>query len=211
MPNLLDFFLHVDKHLADFSKTHPGQIYGLLFGIIFSETGLIVLPFLPGDSLLFAAGALAANPANGLNPWLLAPLLFAAALIGDNVNYLVGKHFGRALFKPGSKLFKQAHLEQTEAFLEKYGGQAIIRARFVPIVRTFAPFTAGVGTMHWRQFVGYSVLATLLWVGLCFGGGALLGGIPFFKAHFDLVALAIVVVSVVPAVVEIVKRRRQGH
>jgi membrane-associated protein len=208
--HILDFFLHVDKHLRDFVLQYGSLVYALLFGIIFCETGLVILPFLPGDSLLFAAGALAANPALGLNPALLAVLLFGAALCGDNVNYMIGRFFGKRLFESESKLFNRANLTKTEAFFVKYGGQAIIRARFVPIVRTFAPFTAGVGQMEYPKFLLFSVIAAALWVGVCMGFGYFFGNLPPVQKHFDLFALGVIVISLIPIAVEMLQHRSQS-
>ena len=208
--NLIDFILHVDKHLAEFVAQYHSQIYGLLFLIVFVETGVVIMPFLPGDSLLFAAGALSANPVNNLNPVLLAVILFAAALCGDNVNYAIGRFFGKQLFANDSKLFKRSYLEKTQAFFAKYGGQAIIRARFVPIVRTFAPFTAGIGQMPYPQFLAYSVAAALLWVGVCLGAGYFFGNFDVVKKHFDLFALGIIFVSILPAIIEVMAHRKQA-
>lgn len=205
--NPIDFILHVDKHLQDFIAQYHSLIYAILFAIIFTETGLVIMPFLPGDSLLFAAGALSADAKNNLNPALLAVILFVAALCGDNLNYTIGKFFGARLFNGNSKLFKRDYLTKTEAFFAKYGGQAIIRARFVPIVRTFAPFTAGMGQMPYPQFLAYSVAGALLWVGVCMGAGYFFGNIPTVKKHFDLFALGIVVVSVIPVLIEVIRHR----
>ncbi len=208
--NPLDLLRHTREFLATFITQYHSLVYVLLFAIIFTETGLVVLPFLPGDSLLFAVGALSADPGNGLNPLLLAVLLFTAALCGDVVNYTIGKFFGERLFNGKSKLFKREYLAKTEGFFAQYGGQAIIRARFVPIVRTFAPFTAGMGKMTFAHFIGYSVAGALLWVGVCLGAGYFFGNFDIVKKHFELFALGIVVVSVIPVVLEVVKHRREG-
>ena len=167
------------------------------------KQGLSLCRFFPGDSLLFAVGALSADPKMGLNPGLVGLLLFAAALCGDTVNYTIGKFFGERLFSGNSKLFKREYLTKTEGFFAKYGGQAIIRARFVPIVRTFAPFTAGMGKMPFAQFFSFSVMGALLWVGVCLGAGYFFGNFPVVQKHFELFALGIVIISIVPVLFEV--------
>jgi membrane-associated protein len=199
--DLLDIFLHVDKQLAELCTQYGTLTYVILFIVIFAETGLVVTPFLPGDSLLFAAGAISVT--GGLNPWSLFALLSAAAIIGDGVNYAIGKYLGPRLLKnPNSRIFKKAYLDKTHAFYEKYGGKTIIMARFVPIVRTFAPFVAGVGTMSYAKFFAYNVIGGLAWVGICVAAGYFFGNIPFVKKNFEFVIIAIIVVSVLPMLIE---------
>ena len=165
LASLIDFVLHIDQHLIELTQTYGLWIYAILFLIVFCETGLVVTPFLPGDSLLFAAGAVAAL--GGMNVHIAAALLLAAAVIGDAVNFAIGKYFGEKLFaKPDSRMFKREYLDKTHAFYEKYGGKTIILARFVPIVRTFAPFVAGMGNMHYGRFIRYNIIGALMWVGL---------------------------------------------
>jgi len=183
--------------------------YLVLFAIVFSETGLVFAFFLPGDSLLFAVGTFVTRPGSPLAAPVVYPLLIAAALIGDNVNYHWGKRFGRALFRDGSsRLFRRDNLEKTEAFFAKYGGKAVILARFVPIVRTFAPFVAGMGAMPYPRFLAYSIAGAILWVGTCVTAGIVFGQIPFVKKNFELVILAIIAVSVLPMVHEYRMHRR---
>jgi membrane-associated protein len=204
---LFDFIRHIDKHLAEIMQNYGTFTYIILFVIVFCETGLVVTPFLPGDSLLFAAGALA--PIGGLNIVALAVLLFIAAVIGDSVNYAVGKYIGPKVFeKKDSKIFRKEYLQKTQAFYDKYGAKTIVIARFVPIVRTFAPFLAGVGTMNYSKFIAYNVGGALLWVGLFLFAGYFFGNIPVIKNNFSLVILAIIILSILPAVFEIVKARR---
>ncbi|GAC1372499.1 MAG: DedA family protein [Hymenobacter sp.] len=177
----------------------------MLFLIIFTETGVIVLPFLPGDSLLFAAGALAARPETGLSLWVLMPLLITAAFIGDNVNYAVGDYLGPRVFREDFKFLQRKYLDQTQAFYAKHGGKTIIMARFVPIVRTFAPFVAGVGTMTYRYFASFSIMAAVLWVVLLTVAGYLFGNIEVVKKNFELVILGIIVLSMLPPLWSFVK------
>ncbi|MEA2553568.1 MAG: rane-associated protein [Fimbriimonadaceae bacterium] len=186
-------------------------MYGLLFLIVFAETGFIVTPFLPGDSLLFAAGIFS-RPIGGsvhLDIAITIPVLILAALCGDNVNYWVGRLAGPRLFKhEHSKIFKKSHLEKTQAFFERHGSKTIILARFVPIVRTFTPFVAGMSCMPYPKFLAYSVFAACLWVGLCVGMGYAFGGIGAVKQHFEVAALAIVALSLLPMIIELVRHRR---
>jgi membrane-associated protein len=190
-------------------KNYPVGIYGILFLIIFVETGLVIFPFLPGDSLLFTVGALAAT--GSLNPFSLFLVLIIAALVGDNVNYGIGHYLGPRVFnKEQSRLFKRSHLEKTQAFYEKHGGKTVIMARFVPIVRTFAPFVAGIGSMRYRQFIGYSVTGAVLWVGICLGAGYFFGNIPIVKQRFELVIIAIVLISVLPMLIEFYMHRKKS-
>ena len=207
MKELLDIVLHLDKHLEAITAQYGTTTYAILWIIVFCETGLVVTPFLPGDSLLFAAGAV--SSLGTLNPLVLALGLIAAALIGDNVNYQVGKAIGpRVMRGEKSRLFNKKHLDKTHAFFEKYGGKTIIIARFVPIVRTFAPFVAGAGAMNFRRFIGYSVAGAILWVTTLFGAGYLFGGYPIVKKNFSIVVFAIIFISILPGIIEYVKHRR---
>ncbi|MDD3003215.1 MAG: DedA family protein [Candidatus Shapirobacteria bacterium] len=203
--NIIDFVLHIDEHLLIITQTYGTLSYGILAGILFMETGLVFTPFLPGDSLLFAAGALAAK--GMFNVVGLYFLLITAVFLGDNVNYWVGRLIGQKLFESNNKLFKRKHLEKTQDFYAKYGTKAVILARFVPIVRTFAPFVAGIGKMPYLKFLTFSVIGSLLWNTLFIFGGYFLGNIPVMKANFEYVVLAIIFVSVIPIGVEIVKAK----
>lgn len=203
--NIIDFVLHIDEHLLIITQTYGTLSYGILAGIIFMETGLVVTPFLPGDSLLFAAGALAAK--GMFNVIGLYFLLITAVFFGDNVNYWVGRLIGQKLFESNNKLFKRKHLEKTQDFYAKYGTKAVILARFVPIVRTFAPFVAGIGKMPYLKFLTFSVIGSVLWNSLFIFGGYFLGNIPVMKANFEYVVLAIIFVSIIPIGVEIVKAK----
>ena len=206
LASLIDFVLHIDQHLIELTQTYGLWIYAILFLIVFCETGLVVTPFLPGDSLLFAAGAVAAL--GGMNVHIAAALLLAAAVIGDAVNFAIGKYFGEKLFaKPDSRVFKREYLDKTHAFYEKYGGKTIILARFVPIVRTFAPFVAGMGNMHYGRFIRYNVIGALMWVGLLTYAGYFFGELPVVKNNFGLVVIGIIMVSVLPMAVEIAKAK----
>lgn len=206
---MLDFLLHTDKYLADLMVNYGPWIYALLFAIVFAETGLVVTPFLPGDSLLFAAGALAAST-GGMSIPLLWVVLVTAAILGDAVNYSIGRRIGTRVFSENARVLKTSYLRRTEAFYEKHGNRTIIMARFVPIVRTFAPFVAGVGSMQYRRFATYNVVGGLAWVTIFLGAGALFGQIPFVKENFEIVTLGIVLVSVLPIVFEFVKERRRS-
>ena len=206
LASLIDFILHIDQHLIELTQTYGLWIYAILFLIVFCETGLVVTPFLPGDSLLFAAGAVAAL--GGMNVHMAAALLLAAAVIGDAANFAIGKYFGEKLFaKPDSRVFKREYLDKTHAFYEKYGGKTIILARFVPIVRTFAPFVAGMGDMHYGRFIRYNIIGALVWVGLLTYAGYFFGELPVVKNNFGLVVIGIIVVSVLPMAVEIAKAK----
>jgi membrane-associated protein len=203
---LADLFLHLDKHLAEVIQSYGPWTYGLLFAIVFLETGLVVTPLLPGDSLLFAAGSFAALGA--LDIALLFLLLSIAAVLGDTLNYAIGHYLGPRVFHyERSRFFNPEHLRRTHAFYETYGGKTIIIARFVPIVRTFAPFVAGIGAMSYARFLLYNVAGGVLWVGVCLGAGYLFGNLPFVKKNFSLVILAIIFVSLLPAVVEYLRQR----
>lgn len=206
---LIDLILHIDVHLNNLVVQLGPWLYLLVFAIVFCETGLIILPFLPGDSLLFALGAMAAIDGSPLNIWLLFGLLFVAAVIGDAVNYKIGREFGERLFKSeSSRLFNKAHLEKTKKFYEKYGGKTIILARFAPIIRTFAPFVAGIGQMRYRDFGLYNVTGGLLWVGSFLFAGFFLGNVPAIKTNFHIVIVLIVVISVLPGVIEFWRAKR---
>jgi membrane-associated protein len=209
---LIDFVLHFDKHLLDFIAAYGAWVYGLLFGIVFAETGFVVTPFLPGDSLLFAAGAVAAA-GGGLNGWILFVLLALAAFAGNAVNYSVGRAIGPRVFVATDtsslihRLMNRQYLDRAHAFFEHYGGKAVILGRFVPIVRTFVPFVAGAAQMTSPSFVFYNVIGALTWVGLCLGAGLLFGNVPAVRENFSLVTIGIVGVSVLPAIVEFVRHR----
>lgn len=203
---IVDFFLHLDVHLAALLTQYGTWVYALLFVIIFCETGLVVTPFLPGDSLLFVAGALAANPDNHFSVHILAVLLVGAAILGDAVNYTIGLYFGKKLFNnPNSKIFKQSYLDKTHAFYEKYGGKTIILARFVPIVRTFAPFVAGMGRMTYRHFATYNVVGGTAWALIFLYAGFMFGELEVVKKNIEILALAIIFVSLIPMGVEILR------
>jgi membrane-associated protein len=211
MGGLIDIFLHLDKHLTQFVATYGGWVYALLFLIVFAETGLVVTPFLPGDSLLFAAGALAA--AGGLNVWAVIALLSIAAVLGDAVNYAAGRFVGPRVFNATDRssglhrLLNRDHLQRTHAFFEKYGGKAVVLGRFVPIVRTFVPFVAGAGAMTYARFAVYNVVGGVIWVGICTLAGYAFGTVPIVKNNFSLFALGIVFVSVIPIGVEMIRHR----
>lgn len=205
---LIDFILHVDVYLTQFVTDYGLWTYGLLFLIIFCETGLIVTPFLPGDSLLFLAGTLAAQPQTGLSPHILFGLLLVAAIIGDALNYTIGKFFGERLFSnPDSKIFRQSHLQKTHNFFEQYGGKTIIIARFVPIVRTFAPFVAGMAKMSYTRFAIYNVTGALLWVGAFIYVGYSFGNLDWVQSNLKLLIVGIIFVSILPAVIEVAKHK----
>ena len=208
----IDLFLHLDRHLAEFIALHGAWVYGLLFLVIFAETGLVVTPFLPGDSLLFAVGALAARGVLDLG--LATLLLLSAAILGDTVNYAVGNFLGpriltaedRAGYR--NRLLNRKHLERTHVFFERHGGKAVVLGRFVPIVRTFVPFVAGAGAMRYSSFLAYNVIGGLAWVGICVGAGYAFGNVPVVKDNFSLVVIGIVLVSVLPMAIEFIKARR---
>ncbi len=205
--SLLDIFLHLDEYLAQVIAQYGVLTYLFLFAVIFAETGLVVTPFLPGDSLIFAAGALAASTT--LNPLLLFILIGTAAVLGDAVNYSIGKRIGKRAFSGEIRWLKKEYLDRTHAFYEKHGGKTIFLARFVPIVRTFAPFVAGVGEMSYRNFATYNVVGAITWVGIFISAGYFFGEIPFVKANFEFVVVAIILVSVLPAVIEVIKARAE--
>jgi membrane-associated protein len=212
MSQFIDFVLHFDRHLLQFVQQYGVWVYGILFGIVFAETGLVVTPFLPGDSLLFAVGALSATGV--LNPWICYVLLIGAAILGDAVNYSVGRRIGPRLLGLGDgpafshRLINPQHVKRAHEFFEQHGGQAVVLARFVPIVRTFLPFVAGAAEMTASAFLFYNILGGVAWVTICMGAGLLFGNVPIVKENFTLVTIGIVIVSVLPMVFEIVKHRR---
>ncbi len=209
----IDFLLHFDTHLAEFVRDYGSWVYAILFTIIFAETGFVVTPFLPGDSLLFAVGALSATGV--LNPWLSAALLMGAAIAGDGVNYAVGRRIGSRLLSKGDepgfthRFINPDHITRAHEFFEQYGGKAVVLARFVPIVRTFLPFVAGAAAMRPSMFLFYNITGGVAWVTLCMGAGFIFGNVPLVKNNFSLVTLGIVVVSLLPMVFELVKHRKR--
>lgn len=207
MSGVIDFVLHFDKYLADFVRDYGAWVYGILFTIVFAETGIVVTPFLPGDSLLFATGALCAKGA--LNTPAMAGLLIFAAFAGDSVNYSVGRFIGPRAFQGSHRFLNKEYLDRAHAFFEKYGGKAVILGRFVPIVRTFVPFVAGAAQMTYPTFVLYNAVGAVLWVGVCLGAGFWFGNIPIVKDNFSLVTIGIVVVSVLPMAYELIASRRR--
>ncbi len=207
----IDLFLHLDEYLANIIQQYGTLTYLILFAVIFVETGLVIMPFLPGDSLLFAAGAMAALPETGLNIALMWLLLFVAAVLGDTVNYWIGNKIGPRVFERESRFIRREHLEKTQRFYKKHGGKTIIMARFVPIIRTFAPFVAGVGTMNYSRFITYNVVGGFVWVTLFLGAGYFFGNIPFVRDNFETVILAIIGISLLPPVYEFLKDRRENQ
>jgi Uncharacterized membrane-associated protein len=206
---LIDFILHIDVHMAELVAEYGMWVYAILFLILFCETGLVVTPFLPGDSLLFVAGALAALPGNDLNVHMMVMLMIVAAILGDAVNYTIGRLFGEKLFSnPDSKIFRRSYLDKTHAFYDKHGGKTIVLARFVPIIRTFAPFVAGMGHMSYRHFAAWNVIGALLWVLLFTYAGYIFGDLPVVQENLKLLIVAIIVLSVLPGVVEVIRHRR---
>ena len=202
----IDIILHVDRYLVVILRDYGTLTYLFMFLLIFCETGLVVTPFLPGDSVIFALGALASL--GSLDPWLLFGLLAAAAIIGDSVNYAIGAKLGPAVFKKeDSRIFKKEYLDKTHAFYEKYGALAIIVGRFMPIIRTFVPFVAGIGKMGYLHFFSYNVIGGIIWVAIFLGGGYFFGSMDFVKENFSLVALAIIVISFIPPIVAALKAR----
>lgn len=203
---LIDFVLHINRHIEELTANYGTWVYAALFVIVFCETGLVFTPFLPGDSLLFAAGAVAAS--GSLNPWMVGLIVFVAAVLGDATNYVIGKHGGAWLSQRFPKVVKPSHIEKTHAFYEKYGAKALVIARFVPIVRTFAPFVAGVGRMTFSTFSRFNVFGAALWVVLLVPAGYFFANVPFVKERFSLVILAIIGLSILPAVIEVWRARR---
>jgi membrane-associated protein len=215
MAELVDLFLHLDRHLAELVTQYGPWVYGILFLIVFAETGLVVTPFLPGDSLLFAVGALGAVGA--LDAPLAAVLLIIAAIAGDAANYAIGRYVGPRVFRGTGggtwveRVLNREHLARAHEFFERYGGKAVVLGRFVPIVRTFVPFVAGAGSMTYPRFALYNVVGALAWVGICLGGGYVFGNVPIVRDNFTLVALGIVAVSLLPMVFEVLQARRRAR
>lgn len=209
---LINFILHIDKHLQDFIINYENWVYGILFLIIFVETGLVLMPFLPGDSMLFAAGTLCALSGTaelegkGLNVWFLMILLSIAAIAGDTLNYIIGRYFGAKIF---GKFLDPKHIKQTELFFEKHGGKAVIYARFAPFLRTFAPFVAGIGAMQYKKFITYNIIGGLLWIFGITLLGYFFGNIPIIKSNFKIVVLAIIALSLIQPVLEVLKARKK--
>ena len=204
---LIDFILNIDKHLLDIVKDYQIWTYLILFIIIFCETGLVVTPFLPGDSLLFAAGAIAAYPGNPLQIYFLLALLITASFTGDNTNFFIGKFLGHAVYERNFRLIKRKNLDKTHAFYEKHGGKTLIFARYMPIIRTFAPFVAGVGQMRYKRFYLFSLAGNILWVNCFCWAGYLFGNIPTVKNNFTLVILGIIFISLLPPVYTVLKQQ----
>ena len=210
LAQIWDIFLHLDTYLNAWAGTMGPWLYVVLFAVVFCETGLVVTPFLPGDSLLFAAGALAAVKGSPIDLWILIPVIFAAAVLGDTVNYEIGKWFGPKVFtREDSWLLNQDHLRKAHIFYEKYGGKTIILARFIPIIRTFAPFVAGIGKMSYFYFLSYNIIGAILWVLLFAAGGYWFADLPLVQNHFHYVIVGIVVISVLPAIYEFWSERRK--
>jgi membrane-associated protein len=212
MAYFIDLFLHLDVHLAAFVAQYGVMVYVMLFAIIFIETGLVIWPFLPGDSLLFTAGALSAT--GMLDIRIVVPLLIVAAIAGDAVNYAIGRNIGPRVFTAEDnqglfhRLLNRQHLQKAHDFFEKHGGLAVVSGRFVPIVRTFVPFVAGAASMTAATFVFYNIIGAVIWVGVCAGAGYLFGNVPIIKENFSLVAIGIVIVSVLPMVIEFIRHRK---
>ena len=205
---LIDFILHIDRHLHQLASEYGLWVYGIVFLIVFCETGLVVLPLLPGDSLLFAAGSLASLPDSQLSPHLLFLGLSIAAILGDTLNYWIGKKIGPKVFaSQESRFFKREYLDKTHAFYLKYGAKTIVIARFIPIIRTFAPFVAGVGEMPYRTFIFYNIIGAVIWVGSFVYAGFYFGQLPFVQTNFKLIILAIIILSIMPPVIEYLKHR----
>ncbi len=204
LQGLIDLFVHLDQYLSSFVQAYGSWVYALLFLIIFAETGLVIMPFLPGDSLLFVAGTLAGVAA--MDVWLLTPLLILAAILGDNTNYWIGRLFGKRLSH--SRLVKPEYLEKTRLFYQRHGGKAVIFARFFPILRTFAPFVAGIGQMRYRRFLSFSVIGAFAWVGSFVLSGYFFGNIPTVKDNLMLLIVGIIVISLLPALRELIRYRK---
>ena len=204
--DLLSFLLHVDDHLLEFIKNYGVWIYAILFLIIFVETGLVVMPFLPGDSLLFAAGALAAST-GAMNPWILIILLFVAAVLGDTLNYQIGKYIGPRVFEIDSRFINKQHLIKTQQFFEMHGGKTIIFARFIPFARTFAPFVAGAGSMNYKFFLSFNVVGGFLWIASFITLGYMFGNVPVIKDNFTYLIFGIIILSVLPPVIEFMRHK----
>jgi membrane-associated protein len=205
---LLDFILHIDKHLIEIVQDYQTWTYLILFFIIFAETGFVVTPFLPGDSLLFAAGAIIAKPESGLNIFVMCLLLIVAAILGDLVNYHIGNYIGPKAFSGKYKWLKADYLEKTQKFYIKHGGKTIIYARFIPIVRTFAPFVAGIGTMSYSRFASYNIVGGIAWVVSFLFIGYFFGGLPVIKDNFTYVIFGIIILSILPPIIELIRESR---
>ncbi|MDR0231719.1 MAG: DedA family protein [Dysgonamonadaceae bacterium] len=205
---IIEFLTDTEAVLDLWVNNYGLWIYAILFAVIFTETGLVVMPFLPGDSLLFIVGTIAHRSTNELSVWILLVLLISAALLGDNCNYSIGRYFGQQLFSnPDSKIFKQKYLKKTHQFYEKHGGKTIIIARFVPIVRTFAPFVAGMGKMKWKRFFSFSIVGGISWITIFLFLGYFVGGFPFVQNNLKLIALLIIFASIMPAVFEVIRNK----
>lgn len=210
MSNIIDFILHIDVYLNLIIQSYGAITYAILFFIIFMETGFVVTPFLPGDSLLFAAGAFAAL--GSFNVYFLFIILFIAAVFGDTVNYWIGNKMGQKVFERKSRFIKKEHLIKTQKFYEKHGGKTIVIARFMPIIRTFAPFVAGIGTMDYPKFLAFNVLGGFLWTSLFIFGGYYFGNLPIVRENFEKVIFAIIIISVLPMIIETIRsKRRKGQ
>lgn len=207
LKELLDLLLHIQDHLNAFTSSYGSLVYGLLFLVVFCETGLVVTPFLPGDSLLFAVGAIAADEKSGINVWIAGIVFITAAILGDTVNYWIGNKFSGWAIRKFPGIIKQSHLDKTSEFYARYGGKAIIIARFVPIVRTFAPFVAGSGSMDYGKFMFYNVAGALLWVGSLLPAGFVFGDLDIVKNNFELVIFGIIGISILPMVIEIIRAK----
>ncbi|MEI7663977.1 MAG: DedA family protein [Bacteroidota bacterium] len=206
LKNFIDIILHIDVHLQQWVTDYRSLTYLFLFVIIFMETGLVVTPFLPGDSLLFSAGMVAAMTGNPLNIAILIPLLILAAFSGDNTNYFIGRLLGKTVYEKNYRLIRREYLDKTHAFYEKHGGKTLIIARFMPIIRTFAPFVAGVGTMRYLRFISFSIAGNVLWVVSFSLAGYFFGNIPMVKHNFTLVVLGIILISMLPMIIAVVKK-----
>ena len=209
MGSLINFILHMDQQLPGIVNSLGGWTYLVLFLVIFIETGLVILPFLPGDSLLFTAGAVVALPGALLNPWLIYVTVAAAAILGDSNNYFIGHYLGPKVFTGQYRWIKKEYLERTQSFYKRHGRKTIFLARFVPIVRSFAPFVAGIGNMHYVDFLRYNIFGGLTWTALFFWSGFFFGNVSVIKSHFSLFILVVIVVSTLPAVYEVLKERRR--
>lgn len=208
LSHIIDIFLHLDVHLAALASAYGVYIYALLFAILFAETGLVIAPFLPGDSLLFAVGALAANEASDLNIGFLWVLLMSAAILGDSTNYWIGRRVGPKVFAREKSIFlNPKHLEKTQSFYRDHGGKTVLLARFMPIFRTFAPFVAGVGRMDYRRFATYSVVGSLLWISLFLGAGYFFGNLPTVKSNFHIVIFTVIGLSFLPMIISFARQR----
>jgi membrane-associated protein len=207
LKDFLDLMLHLQDHLNSFTSQYGPLVYGLLFLIIFCETGLVIMPFLPGDSLLFAVGAISADPQSGINVWIAAIVMLVAAILGDTANYWIGRKFSGWAIRKFPRIIKQSHLDKTSEFFVRYGGKAIIIARFVPIVRTFAPFVAGSGAMDYGKFMTYNIVGAFLWIGSLVPAGWYFGNRPIVKDNFEIVVFGIIGVSLLPMVIEFVRAK----